>query len=106
MNFEKITFDSLPEAISLLLEKVERIERALEKKNQYSNLPPILDIKKAAELAGRTENAIRCQVKLGNIPYFKRDRRLHFETDKFLAWIRGEDQEGHEEDPLDLLKNR
>lgn len=103
---DKITFDNLPQAVSMLLEKLDRIERSLDEKNKTQGLPPILDIKGAAELSGRTENAIRCQVSLGNIPYFKRDRRLHFETDKFLAWMRGEKIEDHS-DPLDLLeKNR
>lgn len=100
---DKITFDSLPEAITLLLQKVERIERALEEKNKTNGLPPILDVKGAAELSGRTENAIRCQVKLGKIPHFKKDRRLHFETDKFLGWLRGEKAQENISDPLDLL---
>jgi hypothetical protein len=96
MNPEKITFDSLPYAIRLLLEKIEKIERVLSEKYEVETLPEIIPIKKAAEIAGKTPNALRVQISIGNLNCIRKGGRIFFNTKEFLGWLRGDELEPEE----------
>ena len=101
---EKITLESLPQAVAILLEKVSRIEAALAAKEQVQEqLPPTIPLKKAAELAGKTPNALRVQISLGNLNPLHVGNRIYLDTAYFQRWMRGEEEP--ESDPREILKN-
>ncbi len=98
----KITFDNLPLAIELLLEKVNKIEASLSKEQAQEPLPPTIPLKKAAEISGKTPNALRVQISIGNLKCMHRGSRIYLDTDYFQRWLRGEDEP--ESNPLEILK--
>lgn len=99
----KITFDNLPQAIELLLKKVDSLEKALTiQAKSEEKLPSTIPLKKAAELAGKTANALRVQISLGNLKCLHRGSRIYLDTEYFQQWLRGETD--LETNPLEILK--
>jgi excisionase family DNA binding protein len=86
---EIITFDKLPEAVSLLLEKVTRIENLL-------NGPPLqqpeqdepLNIKRAAKFLDLAVPTVYSKVSRKEIPVNKQGKRLYFYKSELEEWIR------------------
>lgn len=100
--FSKITFDNLPQAVELLLNKVDSLERALNLNAPAPEpLPATIPLKQAAQLAGKTPNALRVQISLGNLKCLHRGSRIYLDTAYFQRWIRGEKEP--ENNPLEIL---
>lgn len=101
---EKLTLESLPQAIAILLEKVSRIEAALVAKElAQEQLPPTIPLKKAALLSGKTPNALRVQISLGKLKCHHIGSRIYLDTAYFQGWLRGEEE--LKSDPREILKN-
>ncbi|MBB6327110.1 hypothetical protein FHS59_002738 [Algoriphagus iocasae] len=79
------------------------IQMALGSNGQKSEpLPPTIPLKKAAEISGKTPNALRVQISIGNLKCMHRGSRIYLDTDYFQRWLRGEDEP--ESNPLEILK--
>ncbi|MDR6941397.1 helix-turn-helix domain-containing protein [Mucilaginibacter pocheonensis] len=83
---EKLTFEQLPQAVSLLLEKVQRIEALLEGQ-QNPAIPEMMDVSEAADILKLSVAALYSKVCRGEIPYYKPGRRLYFKKDELVAWM-------------------
>ena len=78
---KKITFDSLPDAISELLQKVENLEvviHKLEENKTKETTDKILNIEQAAELLNLAVPTLYSKVSRGELPVMKRSKRLYF----------------------------
>lgn len=86
---EKITFDNLPEAVQLVLEKLEILEKMLTRPVQDNQAPQeTLDITAASEYLGLAKATVYSKVCRGDIPAFKLGKKLLFnraELEKYLA---------------------
>lgn len=93
----------MPQAMEILLNKMEDIEKLLKSQSRDSeSLPPTIPLKKAAELAGKTPNALRVQISLGKLKCIHRGSRIYMDTDYFQKWLRGESD--LETNGLEILK--
>jgi excisionase family DNA binding protein len=90
---EKLTFEQLPEAVALLLEKVNRIESLLE--NQYSikeqgqkqvAVKEILTINALASFLDISKSTIYKKVMDREIPFYKLGSKLYFKKEEILEW--------------------
>jgi excisionase family DNA binding protein len=86
---EIITFDKLPEAVTLLLEKVSNIEALLT--GQYLQQPEQdepLNIIKAAKFLDLAVPTVYSKVSRKEIPVNKQGKRLYFYKSELEEWIR------------------
>jgi excisionase family DNA binding protein len=71
-TMEKITFEQLPEAVALILEKVSRIEKMLSKgKGIDDELKPMLTITEAAEYMGLSLSSMYKMTHRRELPVYK-----------------------------------
>ena len=86
---EKITFDNLPEAVSLLLEKVEKLEallcgKPLEPKPEKKPM----GAKEAAAFLELSVPTIYSKVCRGDLPAYKSGRKLYFDEAMLIEHIK------------------
>lgn len=109
---EKLTFDQLPQAVALLLEKVSRIEQMLsglpvEHQGEYR---PMLTTAQAAEYMGISMSALYKLTSSKRLPIYKPSGKKVYlkreEIDDYLAKCRISSQEEIEKEALDyVLRN-
>lgn len=90
---KQITHNDLPQAVGLLLEKVERMEFMLAQANELAPLAPQNDIIKAdeaANLLGITKNSLYQRTSKGEIPFIKLNNSTHirFSRKDLIDWVR------------------
>ena len=83
-----ISFENLPQAITLLLEKVESLELLLksQQSNQAASDKP-MSITEAAKLVNLTKPTIYGFVSNRTIPFSKVGKRLYFSEVELTSWI-------------------
>jgi excisionase family DNA binding protein len=88
---ETLTFDKLPEAVTMLTKEVSELKRLLiEKQEQLSNDTPeqLLTIQEAAEFLSLTVPTIYSKVSKGELPVMKRSKRLYFSSAELLNYLK------------------
>jgi excisionase family DNA binding protein len=87
----KYTFEELPQAISVLHEKVDCIkDLLLENRSQNPQRPrdDLLTIRQAAEFLSLSIPTLYTKVSRKEIPVNKRGKRLYFSTLELSEWVR------------------
>lgn len=87
----KYTFEELPQAISVLHEKVDCIKNLLlENRSGNPQLPrdDLLTIRQAAEFLSLSVPTLYTKVSRKEIPVNKRGKRLYFSTVELSEWVR------------------
>lgn len=103
MLMDKITFEQLPQAVSLLIEKVgqlaDKVDEALGKATQQKGRR-LLALDDVAALLGKSASTIYAMTSEKRIPYHKRGNKLYFFEDEIIGWIEqgGTSGTGSEED--------
>lgn len=85
-----ISFEKLPQAVSQLFEKLDRIEAILVSQSPEQQPPQeqILTIQQASELIFLSVPTIYGLVSRGGIPHSKLGKRLYFSKQELLDWIK------------------
>lgn len=87
---DNITFEQLPQAVSLLIEKVrqlaDKVEEALGNTTQQKGRR-LLDLDDVATLLGKSASTIYTMTSEKRIPYHKRGNKLYFFEDEIIGWI-------------------
>ena len=100
---DKITFEQLPQAVSLLIEKVgqlaDKVDEALGKATQQKG-KRLLALDDVAALLGKSASTIYAMTSDKRIPYHKRGNKLYFFENEIIAWIEqgGTSGTGNEEE--------
>ncbi len=86
----KYTFEQLPDAISILHEKVDSIKGLLieNQQGQHSSYSDLLTIGQASEFLKLSVPTLYTKVSRGEIPVNKPGKRLYFSRDELSAWIK------------------
>jgi len=87
----KVTFDSLPEAVGQLHEKMANIERLLLEQNNepvVAEAEQFLTIQQAAEFLRLSVPTIYGLVHRSEIPVCKQGKRLYFSNKELAAWVK------------------
>jgi excisionase family DNA binding protein len=87
---EQLTFEKLPQAITLLLDKLNNIEKILlcQANNKESKTDQLLTIKQTAEFLSLSIPTIYGLVAKHMIPVNKRGKRLYFSKYELTDWIK------------------
>jgi excisionase family DNA binding protein len=86
-----LTFDKLPEAVTMLMKEVSELKRLLiEKQEQPTTEQPeqLLTIQEAAEFLSLTVPTLYSKVSRREIPCMKRSKRLYFSRTELLNYIK------------------
>lgn len=89
MNKEIVSFENLPQAVSLLLDKVENLEHLLKSQQNPASLSDRpMTISQAAEFVNLTVPTLYGFVSKRTIPFSKVGKRLYFSEAELTAWIK------------------
>lgn len=87
---DQITFEQLPQAVTLLIEKVgrlaDKVEEALGNSARKQGRR-LLQLEDVAALLGKSASTIYAMTSDKRIPYHKRGNRLYFFEDEIIRWI-------------------
>lgn len=87
---EKINFENLPQAVSLLLEKVDSLELLLKSQQTIISQAPSdrpMSITEAAKFVNLTVPTLYGFVSKRTIPFSKVGKRLYFSETELTSWI-------------------
>ena len=91
MQNETITFDSLPQAVNYLTEQMnavrQMLETALNSNNESKMEHRIVEIDEACSIVHKSKPKLYRLVRLGQIPAYKRGKKLYFYEDELIGWI-------------------
>src|ERR1700744_837601 len=85
---ETLTFEKLPEAVAMLLEKMERIERLLMEQPSGEESNERMTVKQAATFLTLAVSTLYNKVSQKEVPVTKKGKRLYFYKSELEAWIR------------------
>lgn len=89
---DKITFEQLPQAVSVLIERVgqlaDKVERVLGgTPQQPDGKRRLLTLNDVAALLSKSPSTIYAMTSDKRIPYHKRGNKLYFFEDEIIGWI-------------------
>lgn len=90
MNTNVLSFENLPQAVSLLLEKVDSLEQLLKSQQTIISQAPSdrpMSIKEAAKFVNLTVPTLYGFVSKRTIPFSKVGKRLYFSETELTSWI-------------------
>ena len=95
MNPQQITHNSLPEAVALLLQKVEGIEQRLSTTAQPEKADPdqLLTVRQAAQFLDLKPATIYGLIHRKEVPFLKRSQRVYFSKVELMGYLRQGRQE-------------
>lgn len=87
-----MTFEQLPQAVSMLIEKVGLLTDKVEKvlgmtPQQHGECRTLLTLNEVAALLGKSASTIYAMTSDKRIPYHKRGNKLYFFRNEIIAWI-------------------
>src|SRR5574344_2103542 len=91
MMEQKLTFDQLPEAVTMLIKEVSELKRLLiEKQEQQPTEQPekLLTIQEAAQFLNLAVPTIYSKVSRGELPVMKRSKRLYFSSTELMEYLK------------------
>ena len=83
-----VTFETLPAAVTHVLERLETIERMLSEPKAKENQDVFLDIKETSEFIKKAVPTIYAMVQQKAIPVCKRGKQLYFSKSDLEKWIK------------------
>ena len=88
MTRKATTFDTLPQAVDILLKRLDDIEAKLDSRNnRNTDKATHIFLEEAAELVGKSTSTIYKLAKSGKIPAYKNGKQLNFVKEELEAWM-------------------
>jgi excisionase family DNA binding protein len=88
MEERKVTFDSLPQAISSLADELKQIKALILETSTKDGADSILTIEETSEFLHVQKQTLYSYVSKGLIPNHKRAGRLYFLKNELIDWIK------------------
>ena len=88
---QNLTFDQLPNAVTMLTKEVGELKRLLTKKQEQSTTEKpeqLLNIQEAAQFLNLSVPTIYSKVSKNELPVMKRSKRLYFSSTELMAYIK------------------
>jgi excisionase family DNA binding protein len=87
---QDLTFEKLPQAVTQIYDKLEKIERLLESQNNVARVDndKLLTIREAAEIIHLSVPTIYGLVQRQGIPFYKKGKRLLFIGQELTQWVK------------------
>ena len=88
MEERKVTFDSLPQAISSLADELKQIKSLILESSTIDGTDSLLTIEETSEFLHVKKQTLYSYVSKGLIPHHKRAGRLYFLKNELIDWIK------------------
>lgn len=89
---EKLTFENLPEAVTMLTKEVSELKSLLiekqESKTPSNETEKLLSIQEAAEFLNLTVPTMYSKVSKNELPFMKRSKRLYFSSIELMEYLK------------------
>lgn len=87
---EYLSFEKLPEAVTILTKEVSELKRLLTEKQEQPKPEPeqLLTIKQASEFLSLSVATIYSKVSKNELPYMKRSKRLYFSRTELMDHLK------------------
>ena len=106
MQKETVTFDKLPEAVGYLTEQVIELKRMVsELQPTASDKHVLVEIEDACRIIRKAKPTIYTLVRKGQLPAYKKGKKLYFYEDELLAWIDNGRRKSVEQTYEEMLTN-
>lgn len=88
-NMEPITFEKLPQAVTLLFDKLSNIEKMLleNQNNSQSTNDELLTIQQAGAYLNLSVPTMYGLTQRAEVPFMKKSKRLYFSKAELLDWL-------------------
>lgn len=84
-----LTFDQLPEAVTMLTRQVSELTRLITEKQQPTENPErLLTVQETAEFLSLSVPTIYSKVSRSELPVMKRGKRLYFSSTELLEYLK------------------
>jgi excisionase family DNA binding protein len=89
-TMENISFEKLPEAVSVLLQKVDNLERLFTSQTSVQSNPEdeLLSVDQCAEFLNLSKPTIYGLTSKGELPFMKRSKRCYFSKNELLEYLK------------------
>jgi excisionase family DNA binding protein len=87
---ENLTFDKLPEAVTMLTKEVSELKRLFIERQETPTEQPeqLLSIQQAAEFLSLSVPTLYSKVSKGELPVMKRGKRLYFSRTELMEYVK------------------
>ena len=105
MQKETVTFDKLPEAVGYLTEQVIELKKMVaELQPPASDKHVLVEIEDACRIIRKAKPTIYTLVRKGQLPAYKKGKKLYFYEDELLTWIENGRKATKEQNHSEMLK--
>ena len=106
MQKETVTFDKLPEAVGYLTEQVIELKKMVaELQPPTSDKHVLIEIEDACRIIRKAKPTIYTLVRKGQLPAYKKGKKLYFYEDELLTWIENGRRKTSEQTYEEILAN-
>lgn len=93
-----ITFDTLPQAVSALQTKLDRLEALIRKLQPDKEIKELLTVDEAAAFLHLSKPTLYSKVSRKELPYMKNGKRIYFSRKELIEHLRS----GEPAEPVDI----
>ncbi len=102
----KISFESMPLAITELITKIDRIQsdiNVLKLRHTTQTIEPMIGIEEACKILHRAKSTVYALTQARKIPFYQPGKMLQFKKSELMAWMEESKQETYSQSQEDLI---
>ena len=104
----KITFETMPQAIYELLTKIDRLQSDINELKQRNSattvVEPMIGIEEACKILHRAKSTVYALTQARKIPFYQPGKMLQFKKSELMAWMEESKQETYSQSQEDLVE--
>ena len=103
----KITFETMPQAIYELITKIDRLQSDINEFKQRNStttvVEPMIGIEEACKILHRAKSTVYALTQARKIPFYQPGKMLQFKKSELMAWMEESKQETCSQSQEDLI---
>ena len=103
----KITFETMPQAIYELITKIDRLQSDINELKQRNStttvIEPMIGIEEACKILHRAKSTVYALTQARKIPFYQPGKMLQFKKSELMAWMEESKQETCSQSQEDLI---
>lgn len=104
----KITFETMPQAIYELITKIDRLQSDINELKQRNStttvVEPMIGIEEACKILHRAKSTVYALTQARKIPFYQPGKMLQFKKSELMAWMEESKQETCSQSQEDLIE--
>lgn len=104
----KITFETMPQAIYELITKIDRLQSDINEFKQRNStttvVEPMIGIEEACKILHRAKSTVYALTQARKIPFYQPGKMLQFKESELMAWMEESKQETYSQSQENLIE--